>query len=222
MQKNTVYDYKNHAADLHSNVPPDWDVRSMKENLLQRYWHNRRFQEVKKLVEPTGGYILDIGSADGTFTKVILDRSGASKVVGIDVLEKSVLFAKKRFARSKKMSFKTGDAHALPFTNNEFDGVFCLETMEHVEDPDKVIKEASRVLKKNGYMIVLVPSENWLFRFIVWPLWTLWRGKIWKDTHLHQFKADQLISYLEEGGFKVCQNQKFLLGMLQAIKVEKQ
>ncbi|KKS10939.1 MAG: hypothetical protein UU67_C0091G0005, partial [Candidatus Daviesbacteria bacterium GW2011_GWB1_41_5] len=38
------------------------------------------------MIEPAGGKILDIGSADGTFTKVIIEKSKATKVVGIDVL----------------------------------------------------------------------------------------------------------------------------------------
>lgn len=219
MTKNSAYRVR--AAELHNSVPQDWYVRSIKENILQRFWHNTRFREVAKLIEPSGGKILDIGSNDGTFTKVILDKSRASKVIGIDVLSKSVSFAKRRFARSNKVSFRVADAHSLPFQSKEFDAVFCLETMEHVENPDMVILEARRVLKDTGYMVVLVPSENWLFRRIIWPLWTKWRGKIWKHTHLHQFKSDQLVLYLKKNGFAVWGNHKFLLGMLQAVKVKK-
>lgn len=221
MHANNKSNFQGRAADLHKNVPPDWYVRSIKENFLQRFWHNTRFREVGKLIELTGGKILDIGSADGTFTKIILDRSKADKVVGIDVLKGSVSFAKRRFARSKKMSFSVADAHDLPFDDKTFDVVSCLETMEHVEDPDRVISEMRRVLKDSGYALILIPAENILFRFFVWPLWTLWRGRIWRGTHLHQFTADQILRLLESEGFKVKENRKFLLGMLQAVKVIK-
>ena len=70
------------AEELHENIPPDWYYRSIQENIFQRYWHKRRFEEVGALIEPTGGRILDIGSADGVFTKVILDKSKASKIIG--------------------------------------------------------------------------------------------------------------------------------------------
>jgi len=59
------------AAEKHKNVPADWYYRSIKENIIQKYVHTRRFKEVAKLIEPTGGKILDIGSADGMFTSVI-------------------------------------------------------------------------------------------------------------------------------------------------------
>lgn len=209
------------AASLHKNVPPDWYARSIKENVLQRFWHTIRFREIGRFIPPTKGKILDIGCADGTFTKVILENSMAKKIVGVDVLSSSVAYARKRFARSKKLSFQVADAHELPFKDKEFDAVFCLETLEHVEEPKKVISEIHRVLKDNGYIIALVPSENWLFRFIVWPFWTLWRGKIWRGTHLHKFSADQLVYLIEKDSLKVIKNHKFLLGMLQAIKAIK-
>lgn len=208
------------AAELHKNVPPDWYARSLKENLLQQFWHTTRFKEVGRLTPVTRGRILDIGCADGTFTKVILERSRAKKITAIDVLPSSINYAKRRFARSKKLSFRVADAHSLPFKNNEFDAVFCLEALEHVEDPRKVVREMYRVLKSGGYTIVLVPSENWLFRF-GWPIWTMTRGKIWKGTHLNSFSADKLIRLVKEGGFTIDRNHKFLLGMLQAIKAIK-
>lgn len=209
------------AAELHKNVPPDWYAKSIKENLLQRFWHLTRFREVGRMVEPSGGKILDIGSADGTFTKIVLDKSKAEKVVGIDVLPRSVSFAKRRFARSKKLSFRVADAHNLPFGKGEFDAVFCLETLEHVEDPIRVIKEMYRVLKDQGYIVVLVPSENWLFRFIVWPLWTLGKGKIWRGTHLNHFSSNQVLDVIRKNGFEITENKKFLWGMLQAAKAKK-
>lgn len=212
---------QNRAIELHKDVPPDWYTRSIKENLLQRFWHTTRFREVGRLIPVTRGKILDIGCADGTFTKVILEHSKAKKIVAVDVLESSISYAKRRFARSKKLIFKVADAHELPFKNKEFDAVFCLEALEHVEDSKKVISEIYRVLKNGGYTLVLIPSENWLFR-LGWPIWTLGRGKIWKGTHLNNFSADKLVSLMEKEGFKIDKNHKFLLGMLQAIRAFKQ
>ncbi|MBI2268188.1 MAG: class I SAM-dependent methyltransferase [Candidatus Blackburnbacteria bacterium] len=209
------------AVDLHQHVPPDWYARSIKENVLQWFWHTTRFKEVSGLIEKAGGRVLDIGCADGTFTKVVLSQSGASEVVGIDILPKSVAYAKRRFARSKKLSFRVADAHKLPFPSRSFDAVFCLETLEHVADPDMVISEIYRVLKDDGYAIILVPSENLIFRFAVWPLWTLWRGRIWKGTHIQNLSTKELLAKMDNGKFEIKEYKKFLLGMLQVIKVAK-
>lgn len=208
------------AVDIHKAVPADWYTRSIKENILQRFWHTKRFLEVAKIIEGSGGKMLDVGCADGTFTKVIFDRAKPEKIVGIDVLSDSISFAKKKFAKKPGMSFRIANAHKLPFKNKEFDTVFCLEAMEHVEDPRLVISEIRRVLADDGYIVVLVPSENLFFR-LGWPVWTATRGKVWRGTHLHRFSGDQIVSLIKKSGFRVVRNHKFILGMLQLVKARK-
>lgn len=221
MAKRTLSTTKDRAISLHQNVPPDWYARSIRENILQRYWHTKRFTEIGKLLPKTAGKILDIGSADGTFTKVVLDKTSADKIIGIDVLARSIAYAKRRFARSKRLSFRVADAHNLPFPNRSFDAVFCLETLEHVENPEQVISEIHRVLKDDGYTIILVPSENFLFHWVVWPLWSLYRGGIWKGTHLHELPMKELLQKITKSGFKIQEKISFNLGMLHAIRVVK-
>lgn len=208
------------AAHLHEHVPPDWYYRSIKENIFQRYWHKRRFDEVSKMIEENNkGIILDIGSADGTFTNVILQRSKAKKVTGIDVLEKSVDWANKHWD-SEKLKFQLGDAHKLNFKPDTFDAVVALEVLEHVKEPKKVLREIKRVLKKGGYAVFLVPSDSILFK-IIWFFWTKSRGKIWQDTHIQTYRNDYLVKISKGVGFKIEESKKFILDMLHLVKVRK-
>jgi ubiquinone/menaquinone biosynthesis C-methylase UbiE len=211
------------AADLHENVPPNWYYESLKVDPLQRYWHKRRFEEIGKLIEPVKGEVLDVGSADGMFSKVILDKSKASKLIGIDVAKSSVDWAKKHWKRNKRMKFMVGDAEDLKFKTNTFDAVFCLEVLEHVYQPKKVLKEFKRVMKKGGYGIFLVPSDSILFRTI-WFLWLHFypRGWVWKETHIQTYKNSYLPKICKEAGFKIEKDKKFILGMLHAVKVRKE
>ncbi|MDO8452875.1 MAG: methyltransferase domain-containing protein [bacterium] len=212
------------AAALHQNVPPNWYVNKLKgsrfDNPLHKMWHKVRFREVSEMVDPLGGVVLDIGCADGVFSKVVFNKRRASKFIGIDVLPKSISFAKRRFARSKKMSFRIADAHNLPFREETFNLVVCLEAMEHFENPRKVIEEIRRVLVSSGDVIILVPAENWLFRTL-WPIWELGPGKIWKGTHLNHFSGDQIVELMKQVGFEISDNHKFWFGMLQAVKGKK-
>lgn len=208
------------ASELHERVPPDWYFRSIKENILQRYWHGRRFTEVGKLIDPTGGRVLDIGSADGMFTKVILEKSHAESVIGIDVLRPSVNWANKHWKAYPQMKFRVGDAHNLDFKSNTIDAVVALEVLEHVFKPSFVLKEVKRVLKKGGYAVFLVPSDSLLFR-IIWFFWTKFRGKIWKETHIQTYRNNYLPRLARQTGFKVEVSKKFILGMLHAVKVRK-
>lgn len=220
MRKNKKSSQFQKAADLHGDVPPNWYFRSIRENILQRYWHKRRFEEVGKIIEPSGGQILDIGSADGTFTKVILDKSRADKIIGIDILERSVDWANKHWKRNKKLVFKVADVHKLPFSDQSFDAVFALEVLEHIFKPKEVLKEIKRVLKDSGYAIFLVPSESILFK-IVWFLWGFSGRMVWKNTHVQEFSSSSLVKLSKNAGFKVERERKLILGMLHIVKVRK-
>ena len=219
MMKNEI---KKTASQLHENVPPDWYYASIKRNVFQRYWHKRRFSQVEKLIEPTKGKILDIGSADGVFTKVILDKSRASQIIGIDVLAPSVAWANSHWKNTKNMKFIVGDAHKLKFPANSFEAVFALEVLEHVFKPRVVFREIRRVLKKGGYAIFLVPSDNFLFN-IIWGFVTrFWWARIWKDCHVQSFSKNNTLAHAaKKAGFKIEVDKRFILGMLNVVKVRK-
>ena len=58
---------------IHEDVHADHYDKGLKTNLFQKIWHERRFSEVRKVIRPVGGKVLDIGCHGGTFTEVILE-----------------------------------------------------------------------------------------------------------------------------------------------------
>lgn len=218
MKKKESFEF---ALRQHEHVPPNWYYLSLKIDPFQRYWHKRRFEEVSQLIEPAAS-VLDIGSADGMFSKIIFDRVGAKKFVGMDILASSVKWATKHWKRVKEMEFIIGDAHDLGFKSNNFDAVFIMEVLEHVKDPVKVLKEVKRVIKKGGYGVFLVPSDNNLFK-IVWWLWLHFypRGWVWRETHIQTYRGNYLPKVCKEAGFKIEVDKTFNLGMLSLVKVRK-
>lgn len=210
------------AVELHHNLPPDYYERSIRTNPLQWFWHTRRFKNISKLIGSVKGEILDIGSADGTFTEVIANQSGAKKVIGIDILKNSVKYANQRFKKDKRLEFLVADAHKLPFKSNRFEAVFCLEALEHIFDPQKVLFEIKRVLKPGGYVIILVPTDSLLFKILWWIVLHTW-GRHWQETHVQSFEQQgSLAKTIEKAGFRIEKDKKFLLAMLEAVKARKQ
>lgn len=208
------------AEELHRDVPPDWYESSIRTNVLQRFWHTRREIEIQKWSTPVKGIVLDIGCADGYFSSIILGATRAKRLVGIDVLRASVAYAKKRYSTSRAMSFKVADAHSLPFRNNAFSAVFSIESLEHILQPERALAEMYRVLKKNGYILILIPSENKLFKAI-WFVWTQFKGKVWKHSHVHVFQPSELPALIKRAGFRKIHTHYFLANMLLLVKAYK-
>lgn len=75
---------------------------------------------------------------------------------------------------------------AMPFSDQSFDGVLCIEVLEHVEDPQLLIAEMARVLKKGGTLLLTVP-------------WSARQHHLPNDYH--RFTSQRLHALLVKGGF---------------------
>ncbi|MBC8492896.1 MAG: class I SAM-dependent methyltransferase, partial [Chloroflexi bacterium] len=63
-------------------------------------------------------------------------------------------------SQNKGLSVDLFDAstQSIPFKDNYFDVVICLETIEHLENPQHCLNEVRRVLKKEGLFLVSIPN----------------------------------------------------------------
>lgn len=98
--------------------------------------------------------LLDIACGTGYGSEIL--RSANNNVIGMDISENAISYAKKNFPGR----YETGDIQNLQFSDNYFDGIVCFETIEHVDDDDKAIIELKRVLKVNGVLIISIPLHH--------------------------------------------------------------
>src|SRR4030043_1945760 len=156
---------KNSLDEILEQVPADYYHRGIKTNLLQRYWHEKKWRVLKELIGKTSGSLLDIGCADGTTTSQIQKFYPSLKITAIDYYQKTIKYAK---ATNPKINFLVADAHKLPFKNKSFDTVTTIEVLEHLDNPKRSLLEIHRVLKNKGQLIVAQDSDSLLFRSIWW------------------------------------------------------
>ncbi|NUM25525.1 MAG: methyltransferase domain-containing protein [Candidatus Buchananbacteria bacterium] len=195
---------------IHNAVPVDYYERGIKKNLLQRYWHHRRFKiitkEIKKL--RLTGTILDLGCHSGDLTNVVQAASGCP-VIGVDISGSAIEYAKSRFPH---IQFVRADFPADKlFSDDYFIAATCFDVMEHLPDTKAVLAEVKRLLKPGGYFIIAIPNENWLFK-IVWWFWLKWKGQVWEDVHVHDFKKEGFGIFLD-AGFKQVTSKKIIFNM---------
>tara|TARA_R100001015_G_C4634312_1_gene200581 strand:- start:1105 stop:1797 length:693 start_codon:yes stop_codon:yes gene_type:complete len=101
--------------------------------------------------------ILDIGCGNGEISKNLKDLG--NDVYGVDASES----AKKHLGDNFFKVDLQNDMY--PFEDNTFDVVFSKSVIEHLQDPDHMLKEAYRVLKKGGVVITMTPSWKHSYRY---------------------------------------------------------
>ncbi len=105
---------------------------------------------LRPLIEKAPKPILEIGIGTGRFAMHFPD------VVGIDPSLNALKIAKKR---GEKVVYGYGEN--LPFKNETFGCILLIVTLCFVENPIEVLREAKRVLKKNGSIVIgLVPKDS--------------------------------------------------------------
>ena len=97
-----------------------------------------------------GQSVLDVGCATGGYC-LELNKQGF-KCTGLDVNNDYVKIAKKNGVNAYLIK------EEFPFKDKTFDTVVLFELIEHVVEPDKILKEARRVAKKN--ILISVPNCN--------------------------------------------------------------
>ncbi len=128
--------------------------------------------------------ILDLGCGTGKNMEVL---SQFGETFGVDMSPDALKFCKKRGIKNVKLgsSYKTG------FEKSYFDLITLLDVLEHTDD-NKTLAEISRILDKNGLLIINVPAFQWL--------WSKWDEVL---HHKRRYSKKTLVTVLKKNGFKV-------------------
>lgn len=106
--------------------------------------------------------VLDIGC--GACGKTMFYATvGASHITGMDIVESyrsEALALSDELGLSDVFTFVVGDASKTNFPDESFDVVIMNDAMEHVAEPEKVLSEVHRILKKGGRLYVNFPPYN--------------------------------------------------------------
>ena len=130
------------------------------ENALRNPWIAEMLVQRGK----QGCSVLDIGCGAGFLTNYLAKQG--YRVSGIDLSTSSLQEARRR-DETGSVSYHSGNATSLPFADQSFDVVTAMDLLEHVEQPDQVIREAARVLKKGGLFFFHTFNRNLLSYLLI-------------------------------------------------------
>ena len=104
--------------------------------------------------------LLDVACGSGIPTLRIAQRTGCS-IVGIDMHESAIAEARaaaERDGLSDRASFERVDAsQALPFADASFDGLICIDAINHLPNRQAVLSEWKRILRPGGLLVFTDP-----------------------------------------------------------------
>lgn len=143
-------------------------------------------------------HVLEVGCGAGAGSALLLKEFAPKEYKGLDASNSQIARAKSlNLCFAERSSFHVGCAEEIPFSNQSFDKIFSIEAAQHFKSLPTFIKEAYRVLKPNGMLVVAtffaVPDETPNEAVEMIP--TV-RDKI--DT-LHPISA--MLKLLQEAGF---------------------
>ncbi len=98
-----------------------------------------------------GGRILDVACGLGASTRRLMDSYAPDMITGINISHAKIAAAR---ARAPGCGFNVMDATVLDFPDNHFDAVICVEAAFHFDTRDGFFKEALRVLKPGGSLVL--------------------------------------------------------------------
>lgn len=117
--------------------------------------HLKRYQFARPWCEDAD--VLDAACGVGYGSAYLADA--ARRVVGIDLSEEAIAYARGHYARPN-VEFRRGDLLELDLPDESFDAVCSFETIEHLPDRDRYLGHVARVLRGDGVLIVSTPQAR--------------------------------------------------------------
>lgn len=166
------------------------EIQKMAEFESFYWWHIGRQKIIEKLLwkylkKGDQNKILDVGCGTGANFKVL---SKFGDVEGVDNKKEALDFCQSKGFKNVFLD----NARHLNFQDESFNLLTAFDLLEHLEDDEKALSEFHRVLKKDGFLFILVPACPFL-----------WSEHDEALGHQRRYSKSELEKKLKKVGFKI-------------------
>lgn len=161
---------------------------------------------------PRGLSILEVGCGTGKYSRTISKKTHCKNYTAIDVDAQTISRAESKNAEDSKIIFQRADVLRLPFNKSSFDVVIILDTLHHVADWRRAIREIKRVLKPKGKFLF----RDYSIDTYSMPLLGIITRQIVDRPFDHMFDQIEFTTYLSKSGFHITHQNDSSWFMLMA------
>ncbi|MCI0474905.1 MAG: class I SAM-dependent methyltransferase [Anaerolineales bacterium] len=124
------------------------------------------------------GLALEVGPGPGYLGLEWLKKTTGTQLKGLEISPAMIQIAErnaKEYGFADRVQYVKGDAQAMPFDNDFFDGVFTNGSLHEWSQPRKILNEIYRVLKPGGKYFIsdlrrdMNPLVEWLMKLVTQP-----------------------------------------------------
>jgi SAM-dependent methyltransferase len=196
-------------------LDPNYPLSAYFKHMAAGYEHRAEVEPYQKGLELAEcllggqGRVLDIGCSTGVFLD--LARKRGWETVGVEISPHFVAYARSTFG----LEVYQGRLRDQNFKLESFDLITMWDFLEHVRDPLWYLKEAYRLLREGGLVLVLTPNEHSLLKKTTFlshratlGRWGYAVGVVYDLHHLYYFSDRTLKELLARAGLKVLHIRK--------------
>lgn len=166
------------------------------------YFSGARLDFVRRLPKDASSAILEVGCGTGATGAAALASGRAQRYVGVELFETAAASA-----RTVLTEVITGDVERLEFDfgPTEFDALILSEVLEHLIEPQRVVKKLVRFLRPGGMVLASSPNiAHWrVVRELIEGRFNLADQGVFDRTHMRWFTPTTFAAIFQDAGLKV-------------------
>lgn len=189
------------VSEFETIYPPDYHAFDFSEQDFGVVYKIRSRLEAKRLLSwcedlPNDAKILDVGCGDGFHLKLLKQHGEKNWMLeGVDLDERAAKMAEK-----SGLKVHLGNIEKLNLPENAYDLALMIQTIEHVEQPDEILRAVKRVLKPGGRLVIVTDNTDSIdFNFFKNSYW----GGYHFPRHWNLFNRTSLSKLAEKTGFEI-------------------
>lgn len=164
---------------------------------------NKPFLSVLEKLDLGNKTILSLGCGSASLESVLEDKYGC-KVTGLDFEDAAIRKAKERISKAQVLNLEEEKLKKI-FSKESFDFILCADILEHLRNPDKVLKECKQLLNTDGKIIISMPNvANWSVRLnLLFGKFEYSNAGLLDTTHVHFYTLKTLKELIRRNEFAI-------------------